>query len=233
MMSGDQIIGLGNFASAPNLSILLCAGLASKMMESDSTPGPSPMDSLPESVRSGVSNMLLRSLILISERTGTVDFVKLFRSDNPDRLSSTEIAELSRDGSVPRTIQEYNNILALDRVAVALLHEPLRIYLELAGSSGTHGLNSISESIPQGKALSALRSFRNVVFHVRPGRTNPDLIESRWLEFIDTYTSMELLSTLLSFFGYSHFCPLDSVWAFPLRSSKASKIQDGSSEAVR
>ena len=135
-MNRYQRVGLGTFASAPNLSILLCAGLASRMMESDSSPGSSPMSSLPESVRSGLSNMLLRSLILVSERVGTVDFVKLFLSDNPDKLSSTQIAELSREGSVPRSLQESNNILALDRVAVALLHEPIRIHRELAHSSG-------------------------------------------------------------------------------------------------
>ena len=146
-MNRYQLVGLGTFASAPNLSILLCACLASRMMESDSPPGSSPMSSLSESVRSGLSNMLLRSLILISERVATVDFVKLFRLDNPDTLSSTQIAELSRDGSVPRSLQESNSILALDRVAVALLHEPIRIYIELARSSGTCGTNVISGRI--------------------------------------------------------------------------------------
>ena len=38
-MNRYQRVGLGTFASAPNLSILLCAGLASRMMESDSSPG--------------------------------------------------------------------------------------------------------------------------------------------------------------------------------------------------
>ena len=232
-MNRYQLVGLGTFASAPNLSILLCACLASRMMESDSSPGSSPMSSLSESVRSGLSNMLLRSLILISERVGTVDFVKLFRSDNPDTLSSTQIAELSRDGSVPRSLQESNNILALDRVAVALLHEPIRIYIELARSSGTCGTNVISGSIPQGKALSALKSFRNVVFHVHLGKNNPDLLESRWLEFINAYPSIDLVSSLLTFFGYSHFCPLDSIWGLPLRSPKAGDIQGGSKDAVR
>ena len=232
-MNRYQRVGLGTFASAPNLSILLCAGLASRMMESDSSPGSPPMSSLPESVRSGLSNMLLRSLILISERVGTVDFVKLFRSDNPDKLSSTQIAELSREGSVPRSLQESNNILALDRVAVALLHEPIRIHRELAHSSGTCGTKFISGPIPQGKALSTLNSFRNVVFHVHPGKSNPDLVESRWLEFIDDYPSIDLVSELLSFFGYSHFCPLDSIWGFPLRSPKAADIQLGSKDATR
>ena len=232
-MNTYQRVGLGTFASAPNLSILLCASLASTMMESDSSPDSSPMSSLTESVRSGLSNMLLRSLILISERVGTVDFVKLFRSDNPDKLSSTQIAELSRDGSVPRSLQESNNILALDRVAVALLHEPIRIYSELAGSSGMCGTKLISGRIPQGKARSALDSFRNVVFHVHPGKNNPDVIESRWLEFIDDYPSIDLVSALLSFFGYSHFCPLDSIWGFPLPSPKLGDIQNGSKDAVR
>ena len=59
------------------------------------------------------------------------------------------------------------------------------------------------------------------------------LFESRWLEFIDDYPSIDLVSELLSFFGYSHFCPLDSIWGFPLRSPKAADIQLGSKDATR
>ena len=65
------------------------------------------------------------------------------------------------------------------------------------------------------------------------GKNNPDLIESRWLEFINAYPSIDLVSSLLTFFGYSHFCPLDSIWGFPLRSPKAGDIQGGSKDAVR
>ena len=219
-MSRDERVGLGTFASAPNLSLLLCAGLTSRILKSETLPQTPAMNSLPESERIGISNMLLRSLILISERVGTVDIVKLFRSEDPKTLSLSQNAELSKDGSAPRSLQEFNNILALERVAVALLHEPLRIYLKLARSSGSYGSSPSFEGIPQGKALSALNSFRNVVFHVHLGSKNPDLVESRWLEFGEMYPSSEMLSTLLEVFGYSHFCPLDSVWGFPLRSPK-------------
>lgn len=232
-MDRDARVGLGTFASAPNLSLMLCAVLAARMMKPDRLPQTLPMSSLQESVRTGVSNMLLRSLILISESVGTIDFVKLFRSGDPRRLSLVQNGELSRDGSIPRSLQAFNNVLALDRVAVALLHEPLRIYLELANSSGACGSGRNAESIPQGKAQSALRVFRNIVFHVRLGSNNPDLIESRWIEFEETYPSTELLNTLLDFFGYSHFCPLDSVWAFPLRSARASNVDGASEEVVR
>ncbi len=232
-MNAYQRIGLGTFASAPNLSILLCSCLASDMMELDRSPGPSPMSSLPERVRSGLSNMLLRSLILISERTGTVDPVKLFGAVNPDTLSTRQLAELSRDGIIPRSLQEANNILALDRVAIALLCEPVRIYSELERSSGRGGTKRISGRIPRGKALSALRSFRNVVFHVHPGRSNPDLVESRWLAFMDDHPSIGLVSALLGFFGYSHFCPLDSTWGFPLRSPVAGDMRGGPPRLVR
>ena len=218
-MNADERVGLGTFASAPNLSLLLCSALASRMLKSETSPPIPEMNSLPESERVGISNMLLRSLILISERVGTVDIIKLFKSENPRTLSLSENAELSKDGSVPRSLQEFNNILALDRVAVALLHEPLQTYLKLAHSSGTYGSRSSLEGIPRGKALVAFKSFRNVVFHVHLGRKNPDLVESRWLEFGEMYHSTEMLSTLLEVFGYSHFCPLDSVWGLPLRSS--------------
>ena len=100
-------VGLGTFGSAPNLSIFLCACLASRMMESDSSPGSSPMSSLSESVRSALSNMLLRSLILISERVGTVDFVKLFRSGNPDKLSLTQIADFQETAAY---LVPFNNL---------------------------------------------------------------------------------------------------------------------------
>lgn len=219
-MSRDERVGLGTFASAPNLSFLLCAGLASRMLKSEPLSRTPAMNSLPERERTAISNMLLRSLILISEWEGTVDIVKLFNSEDPKTLSLSQNAELSKDGGVPRSLQEFNNILALDRVAVALLHEPLRIYLKLARSSESYGLSSSLEGIPQGKAMSALRSFRNVVFHVQLGSENPALVESRWLEFCEIYHSTELLSRLLEVFGYSHFCPLDSVWGFPLRSSR-------------
>ena len=223
-MSRDDRLGLGTFASAPNLSLLLCAGLAARMLKSESLPQIPAMHSLPERQRIGISNMLLRSLILISEREGVVDIVKLFNSADPRTLSLSQNAELSKDGSVPCTLQEFNNILALDRVAVALLHEPLRIYLKLARSSGSYGPSSSLEGIPQGKALSALNSFRNLVFHVQLGSKSPDLVESRWLEFGEMYQSTELLIKLIDVFGYSHFCPLDSVWGFPLRSPKGAKM---------
>ena len=138
-MSRDERLGLGTFASAPNLSLLLCAGLAARMLKSETLPQTPAMNSLPERQRTGISNMLLRSLILISEREGTVDIVKLFNSEDPRTLSLSQNAELSKDCSVPCSLQEFNNILALDRVAVALLYEPLRIHLKLARSSGSYG----------------------------------------------------------------------------------------------
>ena len=221
-MSPDERIGVGTFASAPNLSLLLCAGLASRMLNPENLQRTPALNSIPESKRTGISNMLLRSLILISERTGTVDIVKLLNSKDPGALTLSQNAELSRDGSEPRSRQELNNILALDRVAVALLHEPLRIYLKLAHSSGSCGSSAGLEGIPQGTALSAFKSFRNIVFHVQLGSRNPDLVEARWLEFGEMYHSTEMLGTLLDAFGYSHLCPLDSVWGFPLRSTKGS-----------
>ena len=222
-MSRDQFVGLDTYGSAPNISILLCACLVSKVMTSGRSSTSSPMASLSESVRSGLSNMLFRSLLLISERIGTVDVVKLLESANPDTLSLSQIAELSRDGSAPRTLQEFNNLLSLDRVAVALLHEPLRIYFDVARSTGAHNPSSISTRVPKGKDYSALKAFRNVVFHVAPGRRDSDRIESRWIGIEKMYPSVELLTELQSFFGYSHFCPLDSVWAFGLRASAMSR----------
>ena len=182
----------------------------------------SPMSALPERVRSGLSTILLRSLLLMSESVGAVDVVKLLKSDDPNMLSDSQNAELLRDGLVPRTLQESNNILALGRVAAAFLHEPLRIYFDLTRSSGVNVPLSVSQSVPRGKAFSALNSFRNVVFHIPPGRKNPNRIESRWTKFEQMHPSLEILSALLSFFGFSHFCPLDSVWTFPFRSPHAS-----------
>ena len=233
VMSGDQFAGLDTSGTAPSISILLCVCLVSKVMNLDDSSHSSPMSALPENVRSGLSNMLLRSLLLMSESSGTVDFVKLFKSDNPKTLSLPQISELSRDGIVSRTLQEFNNVLSLNRVAVALLYEPLRIYLRLASSCATNRRISVPQGVPQNKAFSTLRSFRKVVFHVIPGGNNSDLIESRWIKFEETYPPIEILRTLLSFFGYSHLCPLDSVWAFPLRAPKSNSTQCGSRDIAR
>ena len=227
VMGEEQFAGLDTVGSAPNISIFLCICLFTNIMESDNTPRFSQMNALPEHIRSGLSTMLLRSLLLMSERVGAVDVVKLLKSDDPNMLSDSQNAELLRDGLVPRTLQESNNILALDRVAASFLHGPLRIYFELTRSSGVHAPLSVSQNVPKGKAFSALNSFRNVVFHIPAGKRNPDRIESRWIKFEQMHPSLKILSALLSFFGYSHFCPLDSVWTFPFRAPGAIVTRGG------
>ena len=227
VMGREQFAGLDTVGSAPNISVLLCICLFRNIMESDNVSSSSPMSVLPERVQSGLSTMLLRSLLLMSERVGAVDVGKLLNSDDPNMLSDSQNVKLLRDGLVPRTLQESNNILAMDRVAVGLLYEPLRVYFQLMRSPGVHDPVSLLEKVPKGNALSALRSFRNVIFHVPRGKMNPDLVEYRWIKIEQVHRPVDILSALLRFFGYSHFCPLDTAWSFPLRSPGASGALGG------
>lgn len=49
-------------------------------------------------------------------------------SEDPRTLPLNEGVQLTMDGAVPETLQELQNLHAPDRVALAIMHEPLRVY---------------------------------------------------------------------------------------------------------
>ena len=109
---------------------------------------------------------------------GSADTAKLLMSENPRTLPLAEIVKLRKDGAVPETEQEMQNLIALDRVALAMVHEALCAYNRITRERKVRVPDWMAESIPTGKAFRRLVNFRNIVFHVKLENRSPDRIES-------------------------------------------------------
>ena len=91
--------------------------------------------------------------------------------------------------------------MALERVALAMIREPLRAYQRMVQTPGIHVPNWIVQSIPTGKAYRTLCDYRNIIFHVKTANYNPDKIESEWLKYTERYPTIDIIFGLLMFFS--------------------------------
>ena len=145
--------------------------------------------------------MLMRAFVLASEGMGAADTAKLLMSEDPRTLPLKEIVKCMKDGAVPETHQEVQNLIAVDRVALAMVHEPLRVYNKIFREGKVRVPEWMEKSIPSGKEYLRLRNFRNIVFHVKLENRSPDRIESEWLQHLDRYPMIDMIHGLLMFFG--------------------------------
>ena len=200
-MTVNQFGGTLKKGGAPGLSMSSAAALVSRMME-HGIPERGPRFRIPDlSGHGGYVRMLMRAFILASEGMGSADTAKLLMSENPRTLPLAEIVKLRMDGAVPETEQEMQNLIALDRVALAMVHEALRAYNRITRERKVRVPDWMAESIPTGKAFRRLVNFRNIVFHVKLENRSPDRIESEWLQHSERYPMIDMIHGLLVFFG--------------------------------
>ena len=200
-MTADEFSGNLKKGWAPNLSMSAAIALVSRMME-HGIPDRGPMIEIPDlpGDRDYV-RMLMRAFVLASEGMGAADTAKLLMSEDPRTLPLKEIVKCMKDGAVPETHQEVQNLIAVDRVALAMVHEPLRVYNKIFREGKVRVPEWMEKSIPSGKEYLRLRNFRNIVFHVKLENRSPDRIESEWLQHLDRYPMIDMIHGLLMFFG--------------------------------
>lgn len=198
-MTAEEFGGNLKRGWAPNLSMSAATGLVSRMMD-HGTPEGRPRFEIPDlpGDRDYV-RMLMRAFILASE--GMADTAKLLTSKDPKTLPLKEIVACMKDGAVPETEQELQNLIALNRVALAMVHEPLRVYNQVVRERKLRVPDWMAESIPSGKAYREFVNFRNIVFHVKLKNRSPDRIESEWLQHSEDYPLVNMIHGLLMFFG--------------------------------
>ena len=199
LMTPEQFGGTTKKGQAPNLSTTYVVGLVSRMMErrtgEDGLPGPGlelPGDT-------GYGRMLMRAFILGSEGMGLVDTAKLLGSEDPRTLPLSETWKTMKEGAEPETQQEVQNLMALERVGLAMIHEPIRTYHKMVKKHGIQVPEWLAQSIPTGKTYRQLRDFRNVVFHVKVEKRSPDKIEWGWTQHSERYRTIDMIDALLAF----------------------------------
>ena len=201
LMTADEFRGNRKKGWAPNLSMTAAVALVSRMIE-HGKPERGSSFKIPDLPRDrDYVPMLMRAFILASEGMGTTDTAKLLMSEDPRTLSLKESVKLTMDGAVPETDQEVQNLFALDRVALAIAHEPLRVYNNIIRDRKVRVPKWMAESIPSGEAYRRLANFRNIVFHVKLENRSPDRIETEWIQYLERYPLFDIIHGLLTFFG--------------------------------
>ena len=200
-MTADEFGGNLKKGSAPNLSMSAAIALVSRMMEHEIS-NRRPRIEIPDvpGDRDYV-RMLMRAFVLASEGMGAADTAKLLMSEDPRTLPLMEIVKCMKDGAVPETDQEVQNLIAVDRVALAMVHEPLRVYNKIVRERKVRVPEWMENSIRSGKEYRRLVNFRNIVFHVKREHRSPDRIENEWLQHSERYPVIDMIHGLLMFFG--------------------------------
>ena len=187
---------------APSLSMAYVVALASRMLEHHTKENGTTCQGQKLPGDTGYVRMLMRAFILMSEGMGLVDPAKLLRSEDPRTLPLSEIMKNMKGGAEPETLQEAQNLLALERVALAMIHEPLRIYSKMVQDHKIRVPGWMAQSIPTGKTYRQLQEFRNIVFHVKVKHHSPDKIEWGWMQYLEKHPTLNTIHALLAFYGF-------------------------------
>ena len=143
---------------------------------------------------------LMRALVLTNEASSYIDLEKLRAIESPDHPDNHDPFECLAGDKVPGTLQETVEWLAPDRVAVALLAEPLRVYLQ-AVSTGPVLLNEyLDRFVANESVYRALREYRNVMFHVPQKRVNLYRVETELLSGGPGLFPKRLIRPLIDFY---------------------------------
>ena len=138
--------------------------------------------------------LLFRSLVLSNEFTSLLNVEKIRAAKNPVEY------DLFHEESQPSTFQQAMNQGALLRVGASLLFEPLRIYRQAVEEAPELRHDGIEEQAGEESVYSALKYFRNVVFHVASDDIDPDDVERKLTDVFDQFEPPELLRHLVAFY---------------------------------
>lgn len=204
LMTPEQFGGTTREGQAPNLSMTNVVGLVSRMMEHRTKRDGPTGQGLELPGDTGYGRMLMRAFILMSEGMGLVDTAKLLGSEDPRTLPLSEIWKTVKEGAEPETRQEVQNLMALERVAIAMIHEPIRTYHKMVKRHRVRVPEWMAQSIPTEKTYQKLRDFRNVVFHVKVEKHSPDKLEWGWIQHTAKHPTIDIIHALLTFYGFGN-----------------------------
>ena len=143
---------------------------------------------------------LMRALVLTNETSSSIDFEKLRAVEPPDHPDNHDpFAFLSQDRA-PRTLQETVEWLAPDRVALALLAEPLRIYRQAAIAVPELSHASLDRFVANESVHRALVEYRNMMFHVPQKRVDLYRVETDLLSGGPDFYPKHLIRPLIDFY---------------------------------
>ncbi len=116
-------------------------------------------------------------------------------------MDDDEFAEYGESYVRERGKQYWNEAMAPARVALALLYEPLRMYKTAAEQNPSISVRKIDDYLSVRDRLETLRNFRNSVFHVWNGETDPGSVDPSMVEtYADNAIDLSVFSELLRFF---------------------------------
>ena len=116
-------------------------------------------------------------------------------------MDDDEFAEYGESYVRERGKQYWNEAMAPARVALALLYEPLRMYKTAAEKNPSISVRKIDDYLSVRDRLETLKNFRNSVFHVWNGETDPGSVDPSMVEtYTDNAFDLSVFSELLRFF---------------------------------
>ena len=145
-------------------------------------------------VRAHCLQMLLRSVVFLSEAFSYLDIDKMVRYQREGLTKEDVLAEpfeVLLPAKVPKTEQHMQDYASLIRVSSALVAMPLRVYREVTQERPELLHTGIEELIREGFEQSTLDSFRNSVFHVPEPTIDPFQIDEN--QTMQTEAMPELL----------------------------------------
>ena len=192
---------LGN-RSQVGFSALAALGALDNQQEYALKDGTGRASSYPDSTKRakrGCVQMLMRALAFYNEYFSFVDVEKLAACPvDPSTDLSIDIEQFYRADAIPKTVQEQENRKALLRVTLALLHEPLRLYMQAAQNSPSLRVAELDEFVHSESKFGVLRPLRKSVFHVP--RDNLDA-DARGEQFESlSLSTQELFKPLMNFY---------------------------------
>ena len=153
-------------------------------------------------LRAHCFQMLLRSVVFLSEALSYLDIPKMFsymRAGVSKEEALAKPFDLLLASKTPTTVQDEENFASLLRVSAALIAMPLRLYREVTLERQDLLHEGIEELILEGFDQAILDSSRNAVFHVPVMNVDPHPIDSNQAKQMEAMP--QLLGHLTEFYG--------------------------------
>ena len=153
--------------------------------------------------KQGCIQMIMCALAFYNEFNSFIDIEKLSACPvDPSTDRSIDIEQFFRAENAPQTLQEQENRMALMRITLALLYEPLRLYREVSKKVRQLRVPELDTFVDSKSNLDALKALRKAVFHVPLAHVD---LDSRSAQFMPLSEGvLDLLEPLINFY---HCCP--------------------------
>ena len=153
--------------------------------------------------KQGCIQMVMRALVFDNEFNSIFDVEKLSACPvDPSKDMSIDIEPFFRPQNTPRTLQEQENRVALMRITLAMLYEPLRLYGEVSKEVRQLRIPELDAFVSSRSNFDALKDLRKAVFHVPLDHVD---LSSRSAQFIPLANSvLGLVEPLIKFY---YRCP--------------------------